>query len=112
MDYDHIDDAFNESISPFPDADLSQQGLDADEAEHIFAQEESELQELISSMEEQQEELSTNRHETASQHYGSDDEDYDSLFMECALNMDVCASQHNDRLPITVLDDVEEMDMS
>ncbi|OAG07444.1 uncharacterized protein CC84DRAFT_1117795, partial [Paraphaeosphaeria sporulosa] len=43
-----------------------------DEADYVLAQEEREMQELIASMEEQD----------ASQHYGSDDEDYDLLFIE------------------------------
>lgn len=45
----------------------------SDEADYVLAQEEREMQELIASMEEEQD---------MSQHYGSDDEDYDQLFME------------------------------
>lgn len=45
------------------------------EADYIAAQEEYELQQLIASMEHEE--------DTASQHFGSDDEDYDELFMEC-----------------------------
>lgn len=45
------------------------------EADYILEQEEHELQELIASMDQES-------RETASQHYGSDDEDYDQLFME------------------------------
>ncbi|USP76618.1 hypothetical protein yc1106_03892 [Curvularia clavata] len=47
------------------------------EADYIAAQEEYELQQLIASMEQES--------DTPSQHYGSDDEDYDSIFMECAM---------------------------
>lgn len=47
------------------------------EADYVAAQEEYELQQLIASMEQES--------ESRSQHYGSDDEDYDSIFMECAM---------------------------
>ncbi|CAO2658590.1 Nn.00g063130.m01.CDS01 [Neocucurbitaria sp. VM-36] len=49
------------------------------EADHIAAQEEYELQQLIALMEQDS--------DTRSQHYGSDDEDYDSIFMECATSV-------------------------
>lgn len=49
------------------------------EADYVAAQEAQELQQLIASMEQE------NRNDdAASQHFGSDDEDYDELFMECA----------------------------
>lgn len=48
------------------------------EADYVAAQEEYELQQLIASMEQEGDSRS-------SQHYGSDDEDYDSIFMECAM---------------------------
>lgn len=50
------------------------------EAEYILAQEERELQALIAAMEEEQQ-VSDN----VSQHYGSDDDDYDEIFMEVAV---------------------------
>jgi hypothetical protein len=49
------------------------------EADYVAAQEEYELQQLIASMEQD---------DGASQHFGSDDEDYDELFMECATTVD------------------------
>ena len=52
---------------------------DMTEADYVAAQEEYELQQLIASMEES---------DVRSQHYGSDDEDYDSIFMECATTVD------------------------
>ncbi|KAF2872403.1 hypothetical protein BDV95DRAFT_606019 [Massariosphaeria phaeospora] len=55
-----------------------------DEEDYILAQEEYELQQLITSMEEEQD-----NQEHTSQHYGSDDEDYDQLFMECITAPDV-----------------------
>lgn len=50
------------------------------EADYIAAQEEYELQQLIASMEQES--------DARSQHFGSDDEDYDSIFMECASSDD------------------------
>ncbi|MBK5653376.1 MAG: hypothetical protein I4N50_17125, partial [Rhizobium sp.] len=49
------------------------------EADYVAAQEEYELQQLIASMEQD---------DAASQHFGSDDEDYEELFMECATTVD------------------------
>ncbi len=76
-----------------------------DEAEYMLAQEEYELQELIASMEEE--------HETASQHYGSDD-DYDSLFMECTSTTEPQESLQQPSQFDTSLDDddVDAMDVS
>lgn len=54
---------------------------DVTEADYLAAQEEYELQQLIASIEQES--------ETPSQHYGSDDEDYDSIFMACAMTEDV-----------------------
>jgi len=48
------------------------------EADYVAAQEEYELQQLVASMEQEGDEWS-------SEHYGSDDDDYDSIFMECAM---------------------------
>ena len=86
---------------------------DADEAEYILAQEEHELQELIASMEEQQEYAPMEQEETVSQHYGSDDEDYDSIFMECASATEFLQPPHDQTSQFGVnLNDVDEMDMS
>ena len=46
------------------------------EADYVAAQEEYELEQLIASMEQES--------DARSQHYGSDDDDYDAIFMECA----------------------------
>jgi hypothetical protein len=53
------------------------------EADYVAAQEEYELQQLIAAMEEQEQE-----NDVVSQHFGSDDEDYDQLFMDCAMTTD------------------------
>jgi hypothetical protein len=56
---------------------MPQTEQEMEEADYILAQEEYELQQLIASMEEDQSVL-----DNTSQHYGSDDEDYDQIFME------------------------------
>jgi hypothetical protein len=53
------------------------------EADYVLAQEEYELQQLIASMEQEQ-----SQDATPQQYYGSDDEDYDQIFMECAAGAD------------------------
>lgn len=55
---------------------------DMDEADYVLSQEEQELQALIALMEEQE------QNDAASQHYGSDDDDYDQIFMECTDSTD------------------------
>jgi hypothetical protein len=88
---------YTSSSAPLPD-------VDAEEAEYILAQEEYELQELIASLEEQQ--------DTTSQHYGSDDDDYDSIFMECAsTGVTQHSPQQTPQFDVNS-DDVDDMDMS
>ncbi|KAG9190519.1 hypothetical protein G6011_08607 [Alternaria panax] len=78
---------------------------DMTEADYVAAQEEFELQQLIASMEHES--------DARSQHYGSDDDDYDSIFMECAT---AGHDQHHQQ-PQRVQDafesvDVMDMDMT
>ncbi|KAJ4983580.1 hypothetical protein SVAN01_10899 [Stagonosporopsis vannaccii] len=76
------------------------------EAEHLLAQEEYELQQLVASVESEQ-----NWETLPQQHYGSDDEDYDQIFMECATDMDTGhqqEAQHTER----IYEDVDDMDMT
>lgn len=76
------------------------------EAEYIQAQEESELQELIASMED-------DNQDTTSQHYGSDDDDYDQIFMECTVSENIVPQQQRHfESPNRSFDDVDAMDMS
>jgi hypothetical protein len=82
------DDAMVEAIiedAPLPDWTVStpQPTQEMTEADYVAAQEEHELQQLIAAMEEQDRE-----NDVASQHFGSDDEDYDQLFMDCAMTTD------------------------
>ena len=69
------------------------------EADRYAAQEEYELQQLISSMEQES--------DARSQHYGSDDDDYDSIFMECATATDLLCHEHDD----SWLHDTDAMDV-
>jgi hypothetical protein len=71
------------------------------EADYVAAQEEYELQQLVASMEQD---------DAASQHFGSDDEDYDQLFMECATTDN--QQYHQQPQPSSAaFDDTDMMDM-
>ncbi|KZM25467.1 hypothetical protein ST47_g3396 [Ascochyta rabiei] len=61
-------------VMPQPEPEMT-------EADHLLAQEEFELQQLIASMEQEPS-------QDMSHHYGSDDEDYDSIFMQCSTRVD------------------------
>lgn len=75
------------------------------EVDYIAAQEEYELQQLISLMEPGS--------EANSQHYGSDDDDYDSIFMECAATVDENYQQQSHLAHGTVeTEDVMDVDMT
>jgi hypothetical protein len=69
------EETFADATLPQWSANAPQHQPEMTEADYLAAQEEHELQQLIASMEEE---------DAASQHFGSDDEDYDELFMECA----------------------------
>jgi hypothetical protein len=72
IDEDIMDDATLPELPTY----APQSDPEMTEADYVAAQEEYELQQLIASMEQES--------DTRSQHYGSDDDDYDSIFMECA----------------------------
>lgn len=76
------------------------------EADYILAQEEYELQLLIASMEQEQ-----GQDSTLPQHYGSDDEDYDRIFMECTTNSDTRYQQEPQGHDSGYID-VDDMDMT
>lgn len=61
----------------FAQRNRPQSEREVEEAEYILAQEEYELQALVAAMED------GDVHDQASQHYGSDEDDYDQIFMEC-----------------------------
>ena len=81
--------------TPLPE--WSSYGPEMMEAEYVAAQEEYELKFLIASMEQED--------DGASQHFGSDDEDYDSLFM------DVGVDQHQSQWTSAGCVDADAMDM-
>lgn len=77
------DEILSDATLPQFSSSVSRFEPDMTEAEYLLAQEEYELQQLISSMESEQV-----RETGPQQHYGSDDEDYDHIFMECAKIVD------------------------
>jgi hypothetical protein len=83
----------------------SQMGQEMTEADYVAAQEEYELQQLIASMEQQEQE-----NDAVLQHFGSDDEDYDQLFMECAMTVDQ-QYQQQPHQPSSKFEDMDAMDM-
>lgn len=99
---DYTDEEVFEEINRIHTRSSAQQPeYDMDEADYILAQEEYELQELIASMEAEQ--------DTASQHYGSDDEDYDRIFMECMTSTD---TQQQPTYTEATFNDTDAMDIS
>jgi hypothetical protein len=80
--------------TPLPEWSVEQEP-DMTEADYVAAQEEYELQLLVASMQRED--------DGASQHFGSDDEDYDSLFM----GVDQYQSQHTS----AGFDEADAMDM-
>lgn len=72
------------------------------EADWVAAQEEYELQQLVASMEQE--------NDASSQHYGSDDDDYDSIFMQCAASAND-QHQYQPHQAYGTSNDVDMMDM-
>ncbi|PVH93418.1 hypothetical protein DM02DRAFT_661989 [Periconia macrospinosa] len=75
-----------------------------EEAEYLCEQEEWELQQLIASMEEDEA-------DNVSQHFGSDDEDYDAIFTQVLSSAEVQQSQP-DSGSTSYPTDTDEMDMT
>lgn len=76
------------------------------EAEYLLAQEEYELQQLIASMDQDQ-----SQETMTQQHFGSDDDDYDQIFMECATDFDA-RYQQPPQFQGSGHGDVDDMDMT
>jgi hypothetical protein len=93
-----------EEDAPLPEwsMNMSQSTQEMTEADYVAAQEEYELQQLIASMEQE--------NDATSQHFGSDDEDYDQLFMECVGTVDQQFQQQT-QFPNYGFDDMD-MDMT
>lgn len=77
------------------------------EADYLLAQEEYELQQMIASMEHSQD-----QEMVPQQHYGSDDEDYDQIFMECATDFDTQQYQQEPQPHDSGYRDADDMDMT
>lgn len=77
---------------------------EAVEADYILAQEEQEMELLIALMEDDQ--------DNATSHFGSDDEDYDQLFMEYTTSSAPLQQQHSYQDMSANIADSDAMDMS
>ncbi|XPS77899.1 hypothetical protein M3J09_009923 [Ascochyta lentis] len=75
------EDLWSDAMLPSSSYEMPQLKPEMSEADHILAQEEHELQQLIASMEQEQS-------QDIPQHYGSDDEDYDQIFIQCSADCD------------------------
>ena len=84
LEQDYPDEeVWEEAASSYISSSAPQPEWEIEEADYILAQEENELRQLVASLEEDQ-----GPQDTASQHYGSDDEDYDQIFMGCTTASD------------------------
>ncbi|KAF1849760.1 uncharacterized protein K460DRAFT_272351 [Cucurbitaria berberidis CBS 394.84] len=102
-EYDDIDEeALEDTALPELPNYAPQFEQEMTEADYIAAQEEYELQQLVATMEQES--------DTRSQYYGSDDDDYDSIFMECATSMDQDYQQQPPH-ENTGVEDMDAMDM-
>jgi hypothetical protein len=103
---DYDDELLSDAALPQSSSNAPRYEPEMSEADYVLAQEEYELQQLIAAMEQEQ-----NQDTTPQQHYGSDDEDYDQIFMECAADVDPRYQQqpqaHNSDHR-----DVEDMEMT
>lgn len=104
---DHFDDELlSDATMPQSSTNAPQYEPGMSEADYVLAQEEYELQQLIAAMEHEQ-----NYDTTPQQHYGSDDDDYDQIFMECAADVDSRYQQHT-QTHNSDCRDVDDMDMT
>jgi hypothetical protein len=100
-DDDMVEEVTEDAPLPQWTTQASQPAQGMTEADYVAAQEEYELQQLVASMEQD---------DAASQHFGSDDEDYDQLFMECATTDN--QQYHQQPQPSSAaIDDADMMDM-
>lgn len=80
MNDDIIEEPSEDAQLPIMFNNAPQFDPDMTEADYVAAQEEYELQQLIASIEQEP--------DVQPHHYGSDDEDYDLIFMKCAMAED------------------------
>lgn len=100
------DEDFGDTMLPQPPLSTPQFEHGLTEADYLLAQEEYDLQQLIASMEAEQ-----SQGTIPQQHYGSDDEDFDQIFMECATKSDA-NYQPQSQNEEGAYRDVDDMDMT
>ncbi|KAL1629672.1 hypothetical protein SLS56_005325 [Neofusicoccum ribis] len=82
-----------------------------EEAEAIAQQEDEELDALLALMEEEERRANAGTDDTASQHYGSDDDEYDNIFSEYLSAEQASRLPHEDYM-VDDHEDYDAMDMS
>lgn len=100
------DELTSDATLPQSSSSAPQYEPEMSEADYVLAQEEYELQQLIAAMEQEQ-----NQDATPQQHYGSDDEDYDQIFMECTADVNM-GYQQQPQSNDNPYRDVDDMDMA
>jgi hypothetical protein len=105
-DDEMIEDVIEDAPLPDWTTPMPQPTQEMTEADYLAAQEEYELQQLIAAMEDEES-------DATSQHFGSDDEDYDQLFMDCATTVDPQYQQQPQYLGVGSIDsNAMDMDMT
>lgn len=107
-EYEIDEESLSDVTLPHLSSSAPQYEPDMTEADYLLVQEEYELQQLIASMEQEQEQ---GQDMIPQQHYGSDDEDYDQIFMECAADVDSRYQQQPQNFNGGYRD-VDDMDMT
>lgn len=103
---DFDDELLSEAKLPQSSSDAAQYEPEMSEADYVLEQEEHELQQLIAAMEQEQ-----SQDTAPQQHFGSDDDDYDQIFMECAADADT-RYQQQPQAHDSSCRDVDDMDMT
>ncbi|KAJ8112501.1 hypothetical protein OPT61_g5135 [Boeremia exigua] len=103
---EEMDEMLSDAVLPQPSSSMPMFEPGMTEADYLLAQEEYELQQLIASMDAER-----NQDATPQQHFGSDDEDYDQIFLECATEIDT-GYQRQSLDHHSEYRDVDDMDMT
>lgn len=104
-DYEIDEELFSDASLLHSSSSAAHPGPETSEADYILALEEYEFQRLIASMDQDR------SLDNVPQHYGSDDEDYDQIFMECVTNVDSQQPQQPQD-SVNYYRDVDDMDMT
>jgi hypothetical protein len=100
------EELLSDATLPQSSSNATQHEPEMSEADYLLAQEEYELQQLVAAMEQEQ-----NQDTAPQQHYDSDDEDYDQIFMDCAAGVDT-RHQRQQQVHDSNYGDMEDMDMT